>query len=132
MRCNPTSAHHCSMEYEVYRHKRATDEDFEKIDSTFKRILGEDKWLCNNAAKNIEAGVFVNGELHPRMEKGPLFFQSRVREILRAHRKREEVLKKEIWPAQQALSGKPSPGGLGDDDDMAFCARLECEKEIAW
>lgn len=119
------------MEYEVYRHKRATDEDFEKVDAMFKRILGEDKWLCNNAAKNIEAGVFVNGELHPRMEKGPLFFQSRVREILRAHRKREEMLKREIWPAQQGLSGKSGTDGT-TNDDMTFCARLDCEKEVAW
>ncbi|RFN53490.1 cytochrome p450 oxidoreductase [Fusarium flagelliforme] len=80
MRCVPTSASHCSMEYEVYRHKDASDEDFKTIDEMFKRILAEDKWLCNNAQKNLNAGVFVNGEMHPKLEQGPLYFQHRIRE----------------------------------------------------
>lgn len=130
MRCNPTSAHHCSMEYEVYRHKDATDEDFEKVDFMFKRILNEDKWLCNNAAKNLEAGVFVNGELHPRMEKGPLYFQSQIRKVLQAHRKREEVAKQEIWPARQVLAEGTEQGETADD--IAFCAKLGCENDLAW
>jgi hypothetical protein len=130
MRCVPTSAHHCSMEYEVYRHKDATDEGFEKIDSMFKRILGEDKYLCNEAQKNLEAGVFVNGELHPGKEKGPLYFQSMVRKLLREHRQREETAKSEIWPARQVLpKGKLAQMSV---EDAVFCDQLDCEKEIAW
>jgi hypothetical protein len=89
------------MEYEVYRHKDASDKDFERIDSIFKRILSEDKWLCNNAQKNLNAGVFVNGEMHPRLESGPRFFQESVRKHLQTHRKQEEAAGKEIWPARQ-------------------------------
>ena len=73
------------MEYEVYRHKNASDEDFKTIDEMFKRILAEDKWLCNNAQKNLNAGVFVNGEMHPKLEQGPLYFQHRIRGILFDH-----------------------------------------------
>ncbi|KAJ5682107.1 uncharacterized protein N7477_002047 [Penicillium maclennaniae] len=73
MRCVPTSAGTCSMEYEVYRHNEASDYDFEYIDSFFKRVLDEDKYLCNAAQKNLNAGVFVNGQLHPRLESAPLF-----------------------------------------------------------
>jgi hypothetical protein len=118
------------MEYEVYRHKDATDEGFEKIDAIFKRILGEDKVLCNNAQRNLAAGVFVNGELHPRKEQGPLYFQSKVREILQSYRKREEALKKEIWPAQQVLPRGASTGA--SVEDMMFCNKLDCEKAVAW
>ena len=116
------------MEYEVYRHNNASDEDFVKIDAMFKRILGEDKYLCNNAQKNLNTGVFVNGELHPRMEKGPLFFQATVRRLLQDHRKREEDLKQEIWPARQTVSLNAE----FSEEDMAFCAGLECNKEPAW
>lgn len=130
MRCVPVSAHEVSMEYEVYRHKGATDEAFEQIDSMFKRILGEDKVLCNNAQRNLEAGVFINGELHPKKEKGPLFFQAKVREMLQEHRRMEETAKKEIWPARQVLcQNKYSEASV---EDMAFCNKLECENEIAW
>lgn len=69
MRCVPASVTTCSMEYEVYRHKNATDEEFHKIDSLFKQVLKEDKDLCNAVQKNLNAGVFVNGKLHPFNEK---------------------------------------------------------------
>ncbi|CAH0022427.1 unnamed protein product [Clonostachys rhizophaga] len=124
MRCVPTSYTHCSMEYEVYRHKNASDEDFKTIDEMFKRILNEDKWLCNNAQKNLNAGVFVNGEMHPRMEQGPLYFQSRVRQVLNDHRKLEQAAGQEIWAARQA-----APGGSDHTaEDISFCSGLSCAK----
>ncbi|KAF4334944.1 cytochrome P450 monooxygenase oxidoreductase [Fusarium beomiforme] len=131
MRCVPTSPSHCSMEYEVYRHKNATDEDFNTIDAMFKRILAEDKWLCNNAQKNLNAGVFVNGEMHPKMEQGSLYFQYRVRGILNDHYKLEKATGKEINPAQHV----PSDASRGTENDMVFCSGLACGKvveQLAW
>ncbi|RKL38099.1 hypothetical protein BFJ72_g7561 [Fusarium proliferatum] len=131
MRCVPTSPGHCSMEYEVYRHKNATDEGFQAIDAMFKRILAEDKWLCNNAQKNLNAGVFVNGEMHPKMEQGPLYFQHRVRGILNGHYQLEKAVGKEINPAQHV----PSDASRGTESDMGFCSGLACGKDakhLAW
>ena len=96
MRCVPTSVGTCSMEYEVYRHKEASDEDFDYIDSSFKRVLNEDKYLCDEVQKNLNAGVFVNGQLHPGLESAPLFFQNTVRSLLRKHREEEKREKKEL------------------------------------
>ncbi|KAF2820157.1 ISP domain-containing protein [Ophiobolus disseminans] len=127
MRCVPTSAHHCSMEYEVYRHKDATDESFEEIDAMFKRILSEDKWLCNNAQENLEAGVFVSGEMHSRMEKGPLFFQDTVRKLVKSHHEREAKLQREIWPARQRLPELAK--GIAEDEQ--FCAALACNTDMS-
>ncbi|GFF68446.1 hypothetical protein IFM47457_02067 [Aspergillus lentulus] len=116
MRCVPTSAATCSMEYEVYRHINASDEDFEYIDSFFKRVLDEDKHLCNAAQKNLNAGVFVNGQLHPDLESAPLFFQNTVRTLLRSHRDEERKMKREIWPARQHSAGQATA------EDIAFCS----------
>jgi hypothetical protein len=120
------------MSYEVYRNKNSSDEDFQVINDIYKRIMSEDKYLCINAQKNINAGVFVNGELHPRMEQGPLFFQKSVREVVTAHRKQEEQAKREIWPARQTLPKTASVSGA----DLAFCSAVDCsvlEKEgLAW
>lgn len=115
------------MEYEVYRHKDSSDEDFKTIDEMFKRILGEDKWLCNNAQRNLNAGVFVNGEMHPHKEEGPLYFQSRVRQVLRDHRELEQAAQREIWPAQQVLP----QGASKSEDDIEFCSGLACAKDNA-
>jgi hypothetical protein len=111
------------MEYEVYRHKEASDEEFEYIDSFFKRVLDEDKHLCNAAQKNLNAGVFVNGQLHPRLESAPIYFQNTVRALLVSHRDEEKSEKREIWPARQHSAGQATA------EDIAFCAGLSCSSE---
>jgi hypothetical protein len=63
--------------------------------------MSEDKYLCIGTQKNINAGVFVNGLLHPEMELGPLHFQKTVREVVMEHRKKEEEVGHEIWPAAE-------------------------------
>ena len=66
--------------------------------------MSEDKVLCVNTQKNLNAGVFVNGELHPEMEKGPLHFQKTVREVVTAHHQKEKAAGHEIWPAHVNVS----------------------------
>lgn len=111
----------CSiMKYEVYRNKNSSDEDFEVIDAMYKRIMSEDKYLCANAQKNINAGVFINGEMHPVMEKGPLYFQKLVREEVTAHHKREQNAGQEIWPSRQQLPRSATV----TEKDMGMCSTL--------
>lgn len=88
----------------------------------FKRIMNEDKDLCNQAQKNLSAGVFINGELYPSMENGPLYFQKMCREEVVNWHKREQAAKQEIWPARQKL---PSSAGEANDD-VDFCNGLSC------
>lgn len=130
MRCVPTSAGTCSLEYEVYRHTESSDEDFEYIDAFFKRVLDEDKHLCNAAQKNLNAGVFVNGQLHPNLESAPLFFQNVVRTLLVRHRDEERQEKREIWPARQRSADQATT------EDIAFCSGLACSadesSELEW
>ncbi|TLD21347.1 hypothetical protein PspLS_09262 [Pyricularia sp. CBS 133598] len=113
------------MRYEVYRNKNSSDADFKTISDMYKRIMSEDKYLCANAQKNIDAGVFVNGELHPDLEKGPLFFQKTVREVVTEHWEKEQRENggEEIWPARQKVSEK----GIGEvtKQDDNFCKMVE-------
>ncbi|KAJ6014713.1 hypothetical protein N7540_009304 [Penicillium herquei] len=100
-RFTPTSPTKCTMRYEVYRHKDATDEAFNLISDMYKRIMSEDKYLCILSQKNLNAGVFVNGELHPEMEMGPLHFQKTVRDVVKEHHQKEKEAGHEIWPAAE-------------------------------
>ena len=77
MRCIPVSELQTRMEYEVYRQNEASDEDFNHIDGFFKQVLHEDKHLCEGAQKNLNAGIFTNGELHPEREKVSKVIQDR-------------------------------------------------------
>ncbi|KUL82538.1 hypothetical protein ZTR_09183 [Talaromyces verruculosus] len=102
MRCIPKSASQTLMEYEVYRNKNSSDEEFGHLDSIFKQVLKEDKDLCNAAQENLNAGIYTNGQLHPHNEKGPLYFQDRVKEQVMSHRALEKEQRRDIWPATPA------------------------------
>ena len=101
----------------------ATDDEFNYIDSFFKRVLDEDKHLCNSAQRNLNAGVFVNGELHPMLESAPIFFQNVVRRLVMGHRNDEKVKGEDIWPASCPLSGLTPT----EEEDAEFCSTLECD-----
>lgn len=120
------------MKYEVYRNKNSSDEDFELINQMYKRIMSEDKYLCDHTQKNLNAGVFVNGEMHPRMEKGALHFQQTVRELVKAHHDRETEAKGEIYPARQVLPKT----AIVSEKDIEFCSAInECSVSkpvLAW
>ena len=124
------------MRYEVYRNKHATDAQFELVDTIYKRIMSEDKYLCDLAQKNVNAGVFTNGEMHPKMEKGPLHFQKTVRECVTAHYAKEKLAGKQIEPARAPLPD--TTNAAISRKDMDFCSALVAcplpanKEEMAW
>ncbi|GKT51083.1 uncharacterized protein ColSpa_11264 [Colletotrichum spaethianum] len=106
------------MEYEVYRHNSADDEDFNRINQFYKQVLQEDKDLCNGAQKNLNNNIFINGQLHPEKEKDT------VREHVMRHRAQEEKENggKEIWPASPKPAKAMETGKLLEEE--LFCAGL--------
>ncbi|KAF2646537.1 ISP domain-containing protein [Massarina eburnea CBS 473.64] len=119
------------MSYEIYRNKNSSDADFHLIADMYERVMREDKVLCANAQKNLDRGVFVNGELHPKYEKAPLFFQSTAREVIMEHAGQEKKAGKEIWPAKQKMGSNTEIS----DKDEEFCAGLACGEQkavLAW
>lgn len=116
------------MHYEIYRNKTSSDADFHAIADTYGRVVKEDKALCEKAQKNLNAGVFVAGELHPRWERGPLYFQQQVRDVVTEHYQREKKVGGQIWPARQQ-----SPPEV--ESDMEVCNGLGCDSRreiLAW
>ncbi|SPO00270.1 probable Rieske 2Fe-2S family protein [Cephalotrichum gorgonifer] len=118
----PSGPTKSTMKYEVYRNKNSSDADFKVIDDMYKRIMSEDKVLCSNAQKNLSAGVFVNGEMHPKMEQGPLYFQKTVREVVREHFEKEQAAGAEIWPAQMRVPKTAT----ASQSDTNFCSAVDC------
>ncbi|KAJ9658480.1 hypothetical protein H2201_007799 [Coniosporium apollinis] len=127
----PRGPNNSTMAYEIYRNRNSSDADFRLISEMYARVMAEDKVLCDNAQKNLDRGVFVNGQLHPKYEKAPLFFQSTVREVITEHYNREKVEGREIWPARQKLPGDAQVSEM----DEEICAGISCgaQKEVlAW
>ena len=130
----PNDAKNSSMQYQVFRNKNSTEDEFQQVNQIYKRIMSEDKALCDQAQKNLNAGLFINGELHPKLEKGPLHFQKTVRDSVTAHYQREQLAKQEVWPARQTLP-KDSAGSVSQRD-IDFCSGLACssanQEQLAW
>lgn len=127
----PSGAKQSSMQYQVFRNKNATDEEFQNMNQIYKRIMSEDKYLCAQAQKNLDAGIFINGEMHPRLEKGPLHFQSVVRDVVVEHAKKEKAARREIYPARQQLPDNAKVS----KEDIEFCTGLACgeeKEELSW
>lgn len=119
------------MHYQIFRNKNSTEEQFQRVHQLYAKVVGEDKVLCELAQKNLDTGVFVSGEMHPRLEKGPLYFQKVARQTIREHFEREKAAKKAIWPARQQVKGN---SGFSKDDEE-LCSGLACEtnqSELAW
>jgi phenylpropionate dioxygenase-like ring-hydroxylating dioxygenase large terminal subunit len=118
----PSGPTKSTMRYEVFRNKNSSDKDFKVIDDMYKRIMSEDKVLCANAQQNLNAGVFINGEMHPELEQGPLFFQQKVREVVTEHYQKEQRTNQEIWPAQQVVP----KSATASQADASFCSAVDC------
>jgi phenylpropionate dioxygenase-like ring-hydroxylating dioxygenase large terminal subunit len=127
----PDGPKHSTMHYEVFRNKNSSEEDFKLIADMYARVMSQDKVLCDRAQKNLNAGVFINGEMHPRCEKGPLYFQSSIRDTITEHYRREKAAGKEIWPARQKLPDS----AIISKEDLEMCGSLDCgtqREELVW
>ena len=127
----PTGPTTSSMQYQIFRNKNSSEKDFQLINQLYKRVVSEDKDLCELAQRNLNAGIFVNGELHPRLEKGPLYFQTVTRKTIREHFEQEQKAKKEIWPARQNLPAS----AMVSNEDVELCSALACRSNpevLAW
>lgn len=117
----PTSPTHCVTRYEVYRNKSSSDADFQLIDQVYKRIMSEDKDFCTETQKALKP----HKELPASIERGSLYFQSVIRDLLTDYRAREEAAGKEVWPSRQ-----PVPeGALTTQEDIDFCTKLEAQSQ---
>lgn len=148
----PLSATTSKIENEVYRHRDATNEEFDNINAFYRQVLEEDKELCVGVQTNLSTGVFINGELHPSKEKvyrqhllvnlrlttptqGPIHFQQSLRDMVMEHRQKEEAQGgREIWPALPAVTGDMKTDRLAEEE--RFCSQLEAScmsrPELAW
>lgn len=65
----PTGPTTSKIENEVYRHKNAPDDEFANICDFYKQVLDQDKDLCEGSQRNMSAGIFTSGHLHPSKER---------------------------------------------------------------
>ena len=127
----PSGPRKSAMHYQIFRNKNSRKEDFDFVAKLYAKVVAEDKGLCEQVQRNLHVGVFSNGQLHPRLEAGPLYFQKKHREVIRAHYELEKAAKHEIWPAKQDL---PSSATVSKEDEE-LCSGLACgtnQEGLVW
>lgn len=127
----PDGPRSAKMHYQIFRNKNSVEKDFRAISDLYAQVVSEDKVLCELAQRNLNAGIFINGQMHARLEKGPLLFQATNRRMIREHYELERKAGHEIWPARQTLPGSATVSQ--EDEDL--CSGLACQtdqKGIAW
>ncbi|KAF5660660.1 choline monooxygenase [Fusarium heterosporum] len=123
LRCVPTSATKSLLQYEVYRHKNASQEELKKLEEIIEQTASDYE---APAEKNLRAGVLV--------DQTPLEFQNQVYQLVEHHRKLEGVAGREIRPAQQILD-KSAIKTEQDESLYSSCSGLSCgktAKELDW
>jgi hypothetical protein len=108
------------LEYEVYRHKDCSQEDFDTMNPFFKQVELEDRDLCNAVQRSLETNTYVNGPLHPHNEKGVIYFKQLVKNVLCQHIEAERKLGTKIFPARRGTDDKSVAA------EETFC-RLACD-----
>lgn len=123
LRCVPTSATKSQLQYEIYRHKNASSDDFAKVEEILQQTASEHE---APAEKNLRAGVLV--------DQTPLQFQNQVYQLVEHHRKLEGIAGREIRPAQQILD-KSATKTEQDTSLYSSCSGLSCDKiqkDLSW
>ncbi|KAJ9608042.1 hypothetical protein H2200_007030 [Cladophialophora chaetospira] len=117
----PKSATSLKLEYEVYRHKDCTQEDFDTMNPFFKQVETEDVGLCNAVQRNLNMDTYIKGPLHPHNEKGVIYFKNLVKEVLYQHVEEEHKAGRKIFPARRSDDNNEEIA-----EEEAFC-RLACD-----
>ncbi|RMD44454.1 hypothetical protein DV735_g615, partial [Chaetothyriales sp. CBS 134920] len=113
-----------AMNYQIFRNRHSTDQEFRLISELYAQVVSEDKVLCEAVQRNLNQGLFRSGQLHPRLEKGPLYFQKKNRDVIRAHVDLERAANHQIWPARQNF---PPPDDVVACEDEMLCSGLACQ-----
>lgn len=79
------------MHYQIFHRKNCKPGFFEKIDTLYQQIMSEGKALACSVQNNMERGLFINGQMHPRVESAILHMQSRTPEIVGEYAEQERA-----------------------------------------
>ncbi|EPQ57132.1 ISP domain-containing protein [Gloeophyllum trabeum ATCC 11539] len=128
IRVIPVSATKTILEYDIFAKKGVQETEIVEFIDFLKQVEIEDFNLCVATQRNLRAGVYSSGVLHPEKENGVLYYQNLVREKLLQHYEAEKAAGKEISPA--AAGSRNSP-----EDEL--CRGLESglcggSKELEW
>ncbi|KAK6456627.1 putative phenylpropionate dioxygenase [Scheffersomyces xylosifermentans] len=132
IRVLPLSATHTILQYDIYT-KKGLDEESKKEFVDFLQLVElEDFNLCQLTQKNLNEGIYSSGYLHPQKERGVLYYQGVVRDMVKAHFEKETKAGRQLNPAFVGRNSK----NQSIQELEAICDSVECgsgsDKSLDW
>lgn len=131
IRVLPVSANQTILQYDIYTKKGLPEAEKKEFVDFLQLLEMEDFNLCQLTQKNLNQGIYGSGYLHPTKEKGVVYYQGLVGDMMKEHFALEEKAGKIINPAFL--------GGAVNENVKEFetlCNKLaDCgaeQKEIEW
>lgn len=128
IRVLPISATRTVLQYDIYTKKGLPELEKKEFVDFLQMVELEDFNLCVNTQKNLNQGIYSLGYLHPQKERGVLFYQGLVRDMVKEH-----------YASEVAAGGPINPASTGGATNAAvkeleeLCSGLECGKgSVEW
>jgi phenylpropionate dioxygenase-like ring-hydroxylating dioxygenase large terminal subunit len=136
IRVLPISPSHTILQYDIFTKKGLPEADKKEFVEFLQQVEIEDFDLCVKTQKNLNQGVYSTGFLHPQKERGVVFYQNLVKDMVKEHFAKEKELGQQINPAKIGADR----GGEETDELEQICQSLECQgtnpetfaKELNW
>lgn len=121
IRVLPISATHTVLQYDIYTKKGLPESEKKEFVDFLQLVELEDFNLCQLTQKNLNQGIYSSGFLHPTKEKGVLYYQGLVRDMVKEHFALEE---KKGGIVNPAFLGGLTNESVRELDEL--CSKLDC------
>ncbi|KAK6465904.1 ISP domain-containing protein [Scheffersomyces coipomensis] len=133
IRVLPITATHTILHYDIYTKKGLPETEKKEFVDFLQLVELEDFNLCQLTQKNLNEGIYSTGYLHPNKERGVVFYQNLVADMVKTHFAKEQAAGKPINPAFVGHAAK-NPNVM---ELEGICSTLECgsgsgEKTLDW
>lgn len=136
IRVLPISPSHTILQYDIFTKKGLPEAEKKEFVEFLQQVEIEDYDLCVKTQQNLNQGIYSTGYLHPEKERGVVFYQNLVKDMVKDHFAKEQKLGQQINPAKVGADR----GGEETDALEQICQTLECQgtnpetyaKELNW
>lgn len=124
IRVLPQSATHTILQYDIYTKKGLDETTKTEFVDFLQKVELEDFDLCQFTQRNLNQGIYTAGYLHPTKERGVLYYQKLVGDMVRKHLELENKEKRQINPAAVAPTNAATNAASKLED---ICSQIDCQ-----
>lgn len=124
IRVLPQSATHTILQYDIYTKKGLDETTKTEFVDFLQKVELEDFDLCQFTQRNLNQGIYTAGYLHPTKERGVLYYQKLVGDMVQKHLELENKEKRQINPAAVSPTNAATNAASKLEE---ICSQIDCQ-----